>query len=46
MRYSKNHVIIICTQPKDELQEKLKKRHALAKFIVEFLYEKIDNNDR
>ncbi|MBN2237884.1 MAG: UvrD-helicase domain-containing protein, partial [Bacteroidales bacterium] len=42
---SKNHVIIICTQPKAVLQEKLKKRHALAKFIVEFLYEKIDNNE-
>ena len=41
---SKNHVVIICAQPKDVLQEKLKKRHSLAKFIVEFLYEKIDNN--
>src|SRR4030042_1483416 len=27
-----------------EEQEKLKKRHALAKFIVEFLYDKIENN--
>jgi len=43
--HSKNHVIIICTHPKTVLQEKLKKRHALAKFIVEFLYDKIDNND-
>jgi ATP-dependent DNA helicase RecQ len=42
--YSKNHVIIICAQPKSALQEKLKKRHALAKFIVELLYQKIDNN--
>lgn len=42
---SKNHVVIICTQPKDVLQEKLKKRHSLAKFIVEFLYGKIDNNE-
>ncbi|MBN1185875.1 MAG: RecQ family ATP-dependent DNA helicase [Bacteroidales bacterium] len=41
---SKNHVIITCAQPKAILQEKLLKRHALAKFIVEFLYEKIDNN--
>jgi ATP-dependent DNA helicase RecQ len=39
---SKNHVCIVCAQPKIVLQEKLKKRHALAKFIVEFLYEKID----
>ncbi len=41
---SKNHIVIICAQPKDVLQEKLKKRHSLAKFIVEFLYGKIDNN--
>ena len=41
---SKNHIAIICTQPKDVLQEKLKKRHSLAKFIVDFLYGKIDNN--
>jgi len=41
---SKNHVAIICAQPKDILQEKLKKRHSLAKFIVEFLYEKIEYN--
>ncbi len=40
---SKNHIAIICVLPKDVLQEKLKKRHSLAKFIVEFLYEKIDN---
>ncbi len=42
--YSKNHIIIICTQTKTVLIEKLKKRHVLAKFIVELLYNKIDNN--
>jgi ATP-dependent DNA helicase RecQ len=42
--YSKNHIIIICSQPKTELVEKLKRRHALAKFIVELLYKKIDNS--
>ncbi|NMB93978.1 MAG: RecQ family ATP-dependent DNA helicase [Flexilinea flocculi] len=41
---SKDHLVIICTQPKDVLKEKLKKRHSLATFIVEFLYGKIDNN--
>ena len=40
---SKNHVCIACTQPKSDLEEKQKKRHALAKFIIEFLYEKIDD---
>ena len=41
---SKNHVIIVCAQPKSVLQDNLRKRHGLAKFIVEFLYEKIDDN--
>jgi ATP-dependent DNA helicase RecQ len=43
-QYSKNHVIIVCTQPKDSLQEKLERRHELAKFIVEFLYMKSNLN--
>ena len=38
--YSKNHMVILCLQPKDILYEKLEKRHELAKFLVEFLYEK------
>lgn len=38
--YSKNHLAIICTQPKSTLGEKQKKRHNLAGFIVEYLYEK------
>lgn len=38
--YSKNHVVIVCVQPKESLQEKLKKRHELAKFLIEYLYEK------
>jgi ATP-dependent DNA helicase RecQ len=43
--YSKNHVVILCVQPKDSLKEKLEKRHELARFLVEFLYEKsISNN--
>lgn len=42
--YSKNHVVIICVQPKESLKEKLKKRHELAKFLVEFLYEKSSLN--
>lgn len=38
--YSKNHITVICIQPKEKLKEKLEKRHTLAKFIVEFLFEK------
>jgi ATP-dependent DNA helicase RecQ len=38
--YSKNHVAIICTQPKNTLAEKQEKRHDLAQFIVEYLHEK------
>jgi len=38
--YSKNHFAILCLHPKEVLAEKLKKRHELAKFIAELLYEK------
>ena len=44
LEYSKNHVVVICQQPKDLLKEKLEKRHELAQFIVEFLYEKTNLN--
>jgi ATP-dependent DNA helicase RecQ len=37
---SKNHVAVLCLHPKEKLQEKLEKRHNLAGFLVEFLYEK------
>lgn len=39
---SKNHIVVICVQSKELLKEKLNKRHELAKFIVEFLYNKSD----
>jgi ATP-dependent DNA helicase RecQ len=42
--YSKNHIVILCVQPKESLKEKLAKRHELARFIVEFLYEKSNLN--
>lgn len=44
LEYSKNHVVILCLHPKGMLKEKLEKRHELAKFIVEFLYEKSNLN--
>lgn len=37
---SKNHVAVLTLYPKELLKEKLEKRHTLAKFIVEFLYDK------
>ncbi len=40
LEYSKNHVAAICLLPQKMLQEKLEKRHELAMFIIEFLYEK------
>jgi ATP-dependent DNA helicase RecQ len=42
--YSKNHVVVLCLQSKELLEEKLEKRYELAKFIVEFLYEKSNLN--
>jgi ATP-dependent DNA helicase RecQ len=44
LEYSKNHVVILCLHPKETLIEKWEKRHELAKFIVEYLYEKSNLN--
>lgn len=44
LEYSKNHVAVLCLHPKDVLTEKLEKRHEMAKFIVEYLYEKSNQN--
>ena len=38
LSYSNSHINIICIQPKDKLSEKLKKRHELAVFIINFLH--------
>jgi len=42
--YSKNHLTILSNYSKSELKEKLKKRHELAWFIVDFLYLKSNQN--
>lgn len=42
--YSKNHIAAISLYPKLLLKEKLEKRHELAQFIIEFLYEKYNLN--
>lgn len=44
LEYSKNHFIAISLQPKEILKEKLQRRHVLAKFIIELLYEKSNMN--
>ena len=40
---SKNHLLISPAQPKKFLNDKLEKRHHLAKFIIEYLYNKVRN---
>jgi ATP-dependent DNA helicase RecQ len=41
---SKNHFVVFCLQPKESLQTKLDKRLDLAKFIIEYLYKKSEDN--
>lgn len=41
---SKNHIAAVSLHAKELLKGKLEKRHALAKFVVEFLYEKSNAN--
>jgi ATP-dependent DNA helicase RecQ len=38
--YSKNHIVAIGCQPKEQLKERLEKRHILAAFIVGYMYDK------
>lgn len=40
LEYSKNHFAVLSLHSKELLKEKQEKRHELAKFIVDFLYEK------
>lgn len=42
--YSKNHFIILRVQSQETLKQKLERRHELAGFVVEFLYEKVNLN--
>jgi len=41
---SKNHVVAVALHPQKILREKLEKRHELARFLVEFLFEKSNLN--
>ncbi|HMU46839.1 MAG TPA: RecQ family ATP-dependent DNA helicase [Chitinophagaceae bacterium] len=38
--YSKNHITAISCQSKEELKEKIEKRHIIAEFIVGYLFDK------
>lgn len=38
--YSKNHIVAISCQPKEELKERLERRHILAEFVVGYMYDK------
>ncbi|MDE0472909.1 MAG: RecQ family ATP-dependent DNA helicase [Ekhidna sp.] len=40
LSHSKNQIAVLSLHPRETLKEKLEKRHELAKFIVEYLYEK------
>ena len=42
--YSRNHITVKYTQPKEIIQDKLTKRHELAQFIVNYLYLKSREN--
>ena len=38
--FSKNHVAVISLHPREYLKEKVEKRHEMAKFILDFLYQR------
>lgn len=40
LEHLKNHIALLTLLPKEKLKEKLEKRHELARFLVEYLYEK------
>ncbi|MCC6516070.1 MAG: RecQ family ATP-dependent DNA helicase [Chitinophagales bacterium] len=44
LAYSKNHIAVLSLQSNDILKKKLETRHTLAKFIVNYLYDKSNQN--
>lgn len=38
--YSKNHIVAISCQPKEEMKERIEKRHIIAEFIINYLFDK------
>lgn len=43
--YSRNHIVVQFIQPRNNLKDKLEKRHDLARFIIEFLFEKSNSEN-
>jgi ATP-dependent DNA helicase RecQ len=43
--FSKNQIAIVMLHPRAYIQQKLEQRHELAKFIIEYLYNKTNLND-
>ena len=44
--HSRNHVIVVYSQPRETLKERLVKRHELAKFLIDYLHKKsTDSSD-
>lgn len=41
---SNNHIAILGLHPNKQLQEKMEKRHQLAEFIIDFLYERTEED--
>jgi len=39
-QHSKNYIAVLCLQTKEQLKDKLEKRHELATFIINFFYDK------
>ncbi len=44
--YSSNHLSILCLQAKNVLVKKLRKRHILAEYIVQYLFSKLPNKHK
>lgn len=44
LEYSKNHIVVLSLHPREMLKKKLDKQHELAKFVVEYLYQKSNLN--
>lgn len=42
--YSSNHLAMQCIEPREALKKKLEKRHELARFIVEYLFQKANQD--
>ncbi len=42
--YSNSHLVVMCTESMETLEDRLKKRHELAHYLIEFLHHKSTQN--